>query len=134
MDGEMMRALADEVEGSDALGAHDLDLRIVAATQAVEIRDGLPWWIGGGALSGQVVRTPHYARSVDDAAALMPAGVAIKIEHDPSVPGAPWQVQAVRVDRPPHYVVNGHARTEALARTAAGLRAIAADLGAETDV
>lgn len=113
-DARALRDLAEEVEG---LGGPDREVekRIWRALN--------PHAYGFSA--NQAVA---HTGSIDAAADLMPAGVAITIAHDPAVPGSPWRVQAVRVDRAPHYVVNGHAATEALARTACALRAIAADL------
>lgn len=132
-DARALRDLAQEVERLSKEGDFDVECRILTTLYPqVEVMHGIALWTEG-ALGGTRIRVDSYTRSIDAAAALMPAGLAIKVERDPSVPSAPWRVQATRVDRPPHYVVNGHARTEALARTAAGLRAIAADLGGETD-
>ncbi|MBK8246247.1 MAG: hypothetical protein IPK85_02390 [Gemmatimonadetes bacterium] len=107
-DARVLRDLAQEVERLDA-PCDDMDARIGRAI-GLDIRPKGDW-------SG----APHFTAALDAAAGLMPERWCPEIVHR----GNLWRVWG----RPSSGIcVFGHGTTEAVARTACALRALAADL------
>lgn len=122
-DAQVLRELADEVEGLDGQ-SRDVDAKIGTAL-SIKIKPEYMW--------GQ---SPRCTGSIDAAAKLMPAGWSATV-----VVNATWSGVTAYPPEPADHDpvehrtddVEGQAATEPLARTACALRALAADLEAKTD-
>ena len=125
MTAETLRALADEVEGLPMQGNFDVECRILTTLfPEIDVTHGVATWTSGGS-AGTRISIPAYTRSIDAAAALMPAGWFVDIEI-----GAGRGL--VEADAPgDRYAFCDVPGPEAIMRTACALRAIAADIEAK---
>lgn len=128
-----LRLLAEEVEKLTGRGSFDIECRIVGALYPVRIDGASAIWTEDG-MAGTRSRIPAYTRSIDDAAALMPAGWWVDIEAPSDdvpdrglVEARRWQDVGDNGERHELYEFCDVPSTEAIMRTACALRAIAAE-------
>lgn len=121
-DARVLRDLAEEVERLPKEGSFDVECRILTTLYSqVEVMHGVATWTEGDC-GGTRIRIDNYTRSIDAAADLMPAG------WSPEIVKVQRRCRAMGIPCPGGVSVVGFGATEALARTACALRALAADL------
>lgn len=130
-DAQVLRELADEVESLSKEGSFDVECRILTALYPqVHVAGGVALWIDEDRPAVRV-RIRSCTRSIDDAADLMPEGWFASVRQTLDGVWSTWARRAVPLGMQPE-PPRGCARTEALARTACALRALAADLEGKT--